>query len=60
MPQVINVHNAMEKFLSLIPFLASNENIQLSEVEWGKEFADVPVTSQLRVLTGMKFLLNVI
>ncbi|XP_048324968.2 CCA tRNA nucleotidyltransferase, mitochondrial isoform X2 [Ziziphus jujuba] len=50
---VINVHNAMEKFLSLIPFLASNENIQLSEVEWGKEFADVPVTSQLRVLTGI-------
>lgn len=50
----------MEKFLSLIPFFALSENIQLSEIEWGKEFADVAVTAQLRVLTGMKFLLNVI
>ncbi|KAF3452429.1 hypothetical protein FNV43_RR02862 [Rhamnella rubrinervis] len=49
---VMNVHNSIDKFLSLIPFLASNENVQLSDIEWGKQYADVPVTSQLRVLTG--------
>ena len=54
--QVMNVHNSIDKFLSLIPFLSSDEKVQLSDIEWGKEFADVPVTSQLRVLTGMKLL----
>lgn len=57
--QVINVHTVIEKFSTLIPYLASKENVQLIDVEWGKELADVPVTSQLRVLTGMTFLLNV-
>ncbi|KAL5538639.1 hypothetical protein UlMin_042644 [Ulmus minor] len=49
---VIDIHNALEKFLSLIPFLVSNEEIQLSEVEWAGEFVDIPLSSQLRVLTG--------
>ncbi|XWS23374.1 hypothetical protein CRYUN_Cryun28dG0008200 [Craigia yunnanensis] len=49
---VINVHKSLEKFLSLIPSLLSNEEIKLIEVDWGREFVDVPVTSKLRVLTG--------
>lgn len=49
---VINVHNSLEKFLSLIPSL-SNEDIQLTEIDWGKEYVDVPFTSKLRVLTGL-------
>ncbi|XP_022718251.1 CCA tRNA nucleotidyltransferase, mitochondrial-like isoform X2 [Durio zibethinus] len=50
---VINVHKSLEKFLSLIPSLLSNEDIQLSEIDWGREIIDVPFTSKLRVLTGM-------
>ncbi|KAK9023715.1 hypothetical protein V6N11_003918 [Hibiscus sabdariffa] len=50
---VINVHKSLEKFLSLIPYILSNEDdVQITEVDWGKEFVDVPVTSKLRVLTG--------
>lgn len=54
--QVINVHSALDKFLSLIPFLASNGDIQLTEVDWGRGLDDVPHTSKLRVLTGMVLL----
>lgn len=50
---VINVHKSPNKFLSLIPAFLSNEDIQVTEVEWGREFVDVPVTSKLRVLTGI-------
>ncbi|XVE60770.1 hypothetical protein DITRI_Ditri05aG0154100 [Diplodiscus trichospermus] len=50
---VINIHKSLEKFLSLIPSLLLNEDNQLTEVDWGKEFVDVPVTSKLRVLTGL-------
>ncbi|KAL4278703.1 hypothetical protein GQ457_03G031360 [Hibiscus cannabinus] len=49
---VINIHKSLEKFLSLIPSLLSNEDVQVTEVDWGNEFVDVPVTSKLRVLTG--------
>lgn len=49
---VIKIHNALEKFLSLIPSLAFNEDIQTAEVEWAGELVDVPVSSKLRVLTG--------
>ncbi|KAK8552401.1 hypothetical protein V6N13_120801 [Hibiscus sabdariffa] len=50
---VINIHKSLEKFLSLIPCILSNEDdVQITEVDWGKEFVDVPVTSKLRVLTG--------
>ncbi|XVE94453.1 hypothetical protein REPUB_Repub02eG0009900 [Reevesia pubescens] len=48
---VVNVHKSLEKFLSLIPSLLSNEDIQLIEFDWGKEFVDGPFTSKLRVLT---------
>ncbi|XP_022134377.1 putative CCA tRNA nucleotidyltransferase 2 isoform X2 [Momordica charantia] len=50
---VVNVHQALEKFLSLIPILASKEEIQPNGVDWGVECADVPVTSRIRVLTGL-------
>ncbi|KAK8692088.1 hypothetical protein V6N13_075568 [Hibiscus sabdariffa] len=49
---VINIHKSLEKFLSLIPSLLSNEDVQITEVDWGNEFVDVPVTSKSRVLTG--------
>uniref|UniRef100_A0A2N9I770 Uncharacterized protein n=1 Tax=Fagus sylvatica TaxID=28930 RepID=A0A2N9I770_FAGSY len=48
---VVNLHSALDKFLSLIPFLVSDGDIQLIEVDWGKGLDDVPLTSKLRVLT---------
>ncbi|KAL7246602.1 hypothetical protein ACSBR2_001661 [Camellia fascicularis] len=51
---VINVHNATKKFISLIPFITSdNEDIQIVEVDWGREILDVPVASKLRILAGL-------
>ncbi|KAJ0013315.1 hypothetical protein Pint_21480 [Pistacia integerrima] len=55
--KVMNIHKSLEKFLSLIPFLISTEEIKLVEVDWGRELVDDFVPSKLRVLTGMKFLL---
>ncbi|KAJ7973923.1 CCA tRNA nucleotidyltransferase [Quillaja saponaria] len=49
---VIDIHRASQKFLDLIPYLASIENDQLIEVKWVKGLADVPVSSRLRVSTG--------
>lgn len=45
----------MDKFLSLIPFLVSDGDIELIEVDWGRGLDDVPPTSKLRVLTGVVF-----
>ncbi|KAE8076475.1 hypothetical protein FH972_015122 [Carpinus fangiana] len=53
---VLRVERAFDKFLSLIPFLASNGDTQLTEVDWGRGLDDVPHTSKLRVLTGMVLL----
>ncbi|KAG6713589.1 hypothetical protein I3842_05G161000 [Carya illinoinensis] len=50
---VINIHSAVDKFLSLIPFLVSDGDIELIEVDWGRGLDDVPPTSKLRVLTGL-------
>ncbi|XP_061993056.1 tRNA nucleotidyltransferase cca2-like isoform X3 [Rosa rugosa] len=52
---VINLHNALEKFLSLLPHFVPNEDVKLAEVDLGREYVDVPLTSKeskLRVLTG--------
>ncbi|PON45475.1 Poly A polymerase, head domain containing protein [Parasponia andersonii] len=49
---VINIHHALKKFLLLLPSLASNEDFQLTEVDWASELVDIPVHSKLRVLTG--------
>nr|XP_023876987.1 CCA tRNA nucleotidyltransferase, mitochondrial-like [Quercus suber] len=50
---VVNLHSALDKFLSLIPFLVSEGNIQPIEVNWGRGLDDVPYPSKLRVLTGL-------
>ncbi|XP_059631938.1 CCA tRNA nucleotidyltransferase, mitochondrial [Cornus florida] len=50
---VISIHKATEKFLSLIPFFASDEEIQTAEVDWGRESLDVPIALKLRVLAGL-------
>ncbi|KAE8709914.1 Polynucleotide adenylyltransferase family protein isoform 2 [Hibiscus syriacus] len=39
---VISIHKSLEKLLSLIPSLLSNEDVQITEVGWGEEF-DVPI-----------------
>ncbi|PQP94027.1 putative CCA tRNA nucleotidyltransferase 2 [Prunus yedoensis var. nudiflora] len=49
---VINVHYAFEKFLPLIPYFVSNEDVLLTEFDWEREFVDVPLASKPRVLTG--------
>lgn len=54
--QVINVHYAFEKFLPLIPYFASNEDVLLTEIDWEREFVDVPLASKPRVLTGITLL----
>lgn len=41
----------------MIPFLASDEDIQEAKIEWAGDLVDIPVSSKLRVLTGMEFLL---
>ncbi|XP_073288282.1 tRNA nucleotidyltransferase cca2-like isoform X1 [Primulina huaijiensis] len=50
---VINLHLAVEKFLSLIPLIQSDKNLQILEVEWKKEIIDVPIMAKLRVLAGL-------
>ncbi|KAL6962004.1 CCA tRNA nucleotidyltransferase [Sarracenia purpurea var. burkii] len=52
--QVINVHNATAKFVSLIPFILSdNDDIRISDLDWGRGILDVPVASKLRILAGL-------
>lgn len=53
----MNVHHALERFASLLPFLALNKDIQQTEIEWATKFVDIPNSSKLRVLTGNKLLL---
>ncbi|KAK6938538.1 Poly A polymerase, head domain [Dillenia turbinata] len=50
---VLNIHNAAEKFKSLIPCIAFPCDNQVSEVDFGREILDVPATSKLRVLAGL-------
>lgn len=55
--QVLDLHRVSYKFLSLIPYLASSEDIQVVEVDWMRDLIDVPVSSRARVLTGALFFL---
>lgn len=50
--QVLSLHLAAEKFVSLIPLILSNEDIQILEVEWKREIIAVSVASKLRILAG--------
>ncbi|RDX83799.1 hypothetical protein CR513_35248 [Mucuna pruriens] len=49
---VLNLHQASHKFLSLIPCLASSEDVQVADHDWMRDLVDVPVSSRVRVLTG--------
>ncbi|KAJ0025903.1 hypothetical protein Pint_07677 [Pistacia integerrima] len=51
---VINIHKSLEKFLSLIPYLVSTEDVKLFEVDWGRELVDDSFPLKLRVLTGLE------
>jgi hypothetical protein len=55
--QVFNVHRSSYKFLLLIPYLVSGEDIQASNLDWMRDLIDVPVSSRARVITGEVFLL---
>ncbi|XP_040374538.1 uncharacterized protein LOC121052756 [Rosa chinensis] len=43
---VINLHNALEKFVSLLPHFVPNGDVKLAEVDLGREYVDVPLTSE--------------
>ncbi|KAJ1424920.1 Poly A polymerase, head domain [Sesbania bispinosa] len=49
---VIDLHRASYKFLSLIPYLTSSEDIQSVDLDWMKDLIDVPISSRIRVVTG--------
>nr|XP_029145461.1 putative CCA tRNA nucleotidyltransferase 2 isoform X2 [Arachis hypogaea] len=50
---VLDLHRASHKFLSLIPCLASNEDLQPDDVDWMRGLIDdVSIASRVRVLTG--------
>ncbi|CAI9786946.1 unnamed protein product [Fraxinus pennsylvanica] len=50
---VLSLHFAAEKFVSLIPLILSNEDIQILVVDWKREIIDVPDASKLRILAGL-------
>ncbi|KAM7515278.1 hypothetical protein LguiA_004861 [Lonicera macranthoides] len=50
---VESLHNATEKFITLIPLLISNEDMEVAKVDWKRETIDVPVDSKLRILAGL-------
>ncbi|XP_020970293.1 CCA tRNA nucleotidyltransferase, mitochondrial isoform X8 [Arachis ipaensis] len=51
---VLDLHRASHKFLSLIPCLASNEDLQPDDVDWMRGLIDdVSIASRVRVLTGL-------
>ncbi|PNY03282.1 cca tRNA nucleotidyltransferase mitochondrial-like [Trifolium pratense] len=54
---VLDLHRSSYKLLSLIPHLASGEDIQAVDLGWMRDLIDVPVSSRARVITGEVFLL---
>ncbi|KAL7118172.1 hypothetical protein ACP275_03G118900 [Erythranthe tilingii] len=50
---VINIHLAAEKLLSLIPLIIKDETFEIVEGDEHKETIDVPAASKLRILTGL-------
>ncbi|GAB2287286.1 hypothetical protein Dimus_021666 [Dionaea muscipula] len=50
---VLNIHRASRKFISLLPFITSEKDVQNAELEWGKILIDVPAVSKLRVWAGL-------
>ncbi|KAK7270384.1 hypothetical protein RIF29_23478 [Crotalaria pallida] len=49
---VLDLHRASHKFLSLIPCLVSNEDVQIDGHDQLTELIDIPISSRIRVLTG--------
>ncbi|KAL6531549.1 hypothetical protein OROMI_027912 [Orobanche minor] len=49
---VLDLHRWSYKFLPLIPYLASGEVIQASDLDWMGDLIDVPDSSRARVITG--------
>ncbi|WJX20492.1 CCA tRNA nucleotidyltransferase [Trifolium repens] len=49
---VLDLHRSSYKLLSLIPHLASGEDIQAVDLGWMRDLIDVPVSSRARVITG--------
>ncbi|CAI8604255.1 unnamed protein product [Vicia faba] len=49
---VLDLHRSSYKFLSLIPYLASGEDIQAADLDWMRDLIDVPTSSRARVITG--------
>ncbi|KAI3794095.1 hypothetical protein L1987_36722 [Smallanthus sonchifolius] len=50
---IINLHNAVDKFSSLIPFMISSEDMNPVEVDWKSNMIDAPDSSRLRILFGL-------
>ncbi|KAI3726299.1 hypothetical protein L1987_66096 [Smallanthus sonchifolius] len=50
---VMRLHYAVEKFLSLIPFVLCNEDMQIGEISWETDIIDVHLSLRLRILLGL-------
>ncbi|KAI3806947.1 hypothetical protein L1987_22865 [Smallanthus sonchifolius] len=50
---IIKLHNAVDKFSSLIPFMISSEDMNPVEVDWKSNMIDAPDSSRLRILFGL-------
>ncbi|KAL0432134.1 UNVERIFIED_CONTAM: hypothetical protein Slati_2547700 [Sesamum latifolium] len=47
------MHLAAEKFVSLIPSIVSNDNLQIVKADWKTETVDVSVASEMRIMAGL-------
>ncbi|GJY37812.1 hypothetical protein Tco_0424176 [Tanacetum coccineum] len=50
---VVRLHNAVERFSSMIPFIISSEYMKPVEVDWKLDMIDVPDSLKLRLLLGL-------
>ncbi|GAB2286363.1 hypothetical protein Dimus_020778 [Dionaea muscipula] len=50
---VVNIHRASRRFMTLLPFITSEKDLQNAQLEWGKAHIDVPATSKLRIWAGL-------
>ncbi|MFS7973897.1 putative CCA tRNA nucleotidyltransferase [Helianthus anomalus] len=50
---VMRLHNAVEKFLSLIPFVLCKEDERIGEIDWETDVIDVHSSLKLRILLGL-------
>ncbi|KAK4433624.1 hypothetical protein Salat_0525100 [Sesamum alatum] len=51
--EVVRMHLAVEKFVSLIPSIVTNDNLQIVVADWKTAAIDVSVASEIRILTGL-------